>query len=44
MEDETKQTEIQKHIFQTSSIIVKGFHVSDCYNIVYAQQHTVPEQ
>lgn len=37
MKDKTKQIEIQAHIFQKSSIIVKRFPVWYCYNIAHAQ-------
>lgn len=37
MKDKTKQTEIQAHIFQKSSIIVECFPVLNCYNIAHAQ-------
>lgn len=37
MKDKTKQTEIQAHIFQKSSIIVECFPVLYCYNIAHAQ-------
>lgn len=37
MKDKTKQTEIQAHILQKSSIIVERFPVFYCYNIAHAQ-------
>lgn len=37
MKDESKQTELQAHIFQTPSITVERFPLSNCYNILYAR-------
>lgn len=37
MKDESKQTELQAHIFQTPSITVERFPLSNRYNIAHAQ-------